>query len=316
MRVWLILALIPTLLGFPGRSAAQSASQTRNATPAFSITLSTRQTVVEVGSPLRVRIADTNMLDRDIFVALPIQMSVLDGEGKPVPETAHWRKTHGTEPRPTAPPGVGGIPVGIPGPSGSVIGPRPMHPGETTSGISGDLTKQYDLSTPGTYTIQARRRDSYSESVVESNVLTVTVIAPSQAPERPTTSFTLAIRTDEDTVKAGNKIPVNIEVTNTSDHLIVYTPSITTLDIQVHDAQGKMAPLTEAGRELRREYGSIGINSHFSLSPGDSWPAGGVGVGVLYDLSRPGDYTIQISQFDDETKTWVKSNTITVTVTP
>jgi hypothetical protein len=39
-------------------------------------------------------------------------------------------------------------------------------------------------------------------------------------------------------------------------------------------------------------------------------------VNDLYDLRQPGQYTIQVRRWDDETKTWVKSNTITVTVTP
>ena len=41
-----------------------------------------------------------------------------------------------------------------------------------------------------------------------------------------------------------------------------------------------------------------------------------VSVSDLYDLSKPGQYTIQVRRWDDDTKTWVKSNTITVTVTP
>jgi hypothetical protein len=35
-----------------------------------------------------------------------------------------------------------------------------------------------------------------------------------------------------------------------------------------------------------------------------------------YDLSKPGKYTIQVSRLDRETNTRVKSNTITITVTP
>jgi hypothetical protein len=41
-----------------------------------------------------------------------------------------------------------------------------------------------------------------------------------------------------------------------------------------------------------------------------------ISVSDLYDLSKPGQYTIQVRRWDDETKTWVKSNTLTVTVTP
>jgi C4-type Zn-finger protein len=33
-------------------------------------------------------------------------------------------------------------------------------------------------------------------------------------------------------------------------------------------------------------------------------------------MSKPGKYSIQVERIDDESKTVVKSNTITVTVTP
>ena len=52
-----------------------------------------------------------------------------------------------------------------------------------------------------------------------------------------------------------------------------------------------------------------------SLKPSQDW-RNTLRVSDLYDLSKPGQYTIQVRRWDDETKTWVKSNTITVTVTP
>jgi C4-type Zn-finger protein len=35
----------------------------------------------------------------------------------------------------------------------------------------------------------------------------------------------------------------------------------------------------------------------------------------LHDLSRPRKYTVQIERFDESTKSFVKSNKVTVTVT-
>lgn len=275
MRVRLMFLLLPTLIGSPGISAAQSSQQPRDAKPAFSITLRTRQTVLEVGSPLRVRIAVTNTSDHDIVIGPPVQISVLDSEAKPVPETPYGMKVHGTEPRPAPPPEVG-PPQGVPGPGGGGLGPLPMRPGETSRGSSGDLSREYDLSKPGTYTIQAREADFYSGSVVESNVLTVTLVGSTQATERPKTSFTLTIYTDQDTVSVGDKFLVIIEVTNTSDHEIVYDTAITMLDIQVRDAQGNLATLTESGRSLRKEFGSSGGPQNlFHLKPGDTLRGGG-----------------------------------------
>lgn len=41
-----------------------------------------------------------------------------------------------------------------------------------------------------------------------------------------------------------------------------------------------------------------------------------VNVSKLYDLNQPGKHTIQFERLDAEIKTFVKSNEITVTVTP
>jgi hypothetical protein len=188
-----------------------------------------------------------------------------------------------------------------------------MHPGETRKRTVHDLSKEYGLTKPGTYTIQARRSDTYSESQVESNILTITLVP---APERPKTSFTLTISTDEDTVAAGDKIPLLTDVTNTSDHEIVYDTAMSKLDIQVRDAQGNLAALTKGGREFRRQFGTGGSLYNLQhIKPGATVHTRVAGVQELYDVRRPGDYTVQVSQFDDETKTWVKSNILTVTVT-
>ena len=41
-----------------------------------------------------------------------------------------------------------------------------------------------------------------------------------------------------------------------------------------------------------------------SLKPGQDW-RNTLRVSNLYDLSTPGQYTIQVRRWDDETKTWV-----------
>jgi hypothetical protein len=55
--------------------------------------------------------------------------------------------------------------------------------------------------------------------------------------------------------------------------------------------------------------------SHTAI-PGKTMDGGGPLISEEYDFSQPGQYTIQLSRFDSETKTWVKSNIITVTVVP
>lgn len=313
MRVRLMFLLLATLLALARISAAQSSQQPRDAKPAFSLALSTRQTIAEVGSPVVVRLTIKNTSDHDVCAGgpscPPVEISVLDSDGKPVPETPYGREIHGKV-WPSAL--LNGFAR-----SGTVIGAPPippLHPGNTSKWAPENLSREYDMSKPGTYTVQARRTDADSEFAVESNALTVTLIP---AAERPKTSFTLALIADEDTVRAGDKISLLTEVTNTSDHEIVYDMANTKLDVHVRDAQGNLASPLQGGREFRKQFGMGGSPQTLQrMKPGGS-VYGRVGaVQELYDMKRPGDYTIQVSHFDDETKTWVKSNTITVTVAP
>jgi hypothetical protein len=310
MKVLTLLVLVQVLPGSSGMNAAQSSQPSHDAKPAFSMAISTSRSVVNVGSPLLLTLETTNTSDHDVLLGTAARIGVLDSEGKPVPETRYGMKLHGTEPRPVPP----RVDHPVPGPGGGGLGPLPLHPGETTrSRWSGDLSREYDLSKAGTYMIQVRRWDPYSGSTVESNVLTVTLVGSPPPPQRPATSFSLYITDDEDSVKPGDKIVVHIEVTNTSDHDIVYVPNSASVDIQIRDARGNLAPLTEAGREKRKQLGMPGGNPHV-IKPGDTLNLN-VEADGLYDL-QPGDYTLQILQFDKETNTWVKSNALTITVTP
>jgi hypothetical protein len=104
-------------------------------------------------------------------------------------------------------------------------------------------------------------------------------------------------------------------VTNTSDHEIVYDTALSQLDIQVRDAHGNMAPLTQDGLSLHKQLGMPGSSyNHLRIQRGDTVPAGDFTLGGLYDL-RPGHYTLQVLLFDKETNTCVKSNKLTITVT-
>jgi hypothetical protein len=257
-------------------------------------------------------VAITSTSDHDVFRAsAPMPLTVLDREGKPVPETRYGMKLHGTEPRPVVP--EVGPPVGHLGGFGSFVGWPPLHPGETLKGgRRSDLSREYDLSKPGTYTIQAREWQLPGHLTVESNVLTVTVVGSPPPAQRPATSFSLYISDDEDTFRPTDKIPVHIEVTNTSDHDIIYVPSLASFAIQIRDANANLAPLTDEGRKFRRYFGTPGNNPQ-NIKPGDILNMD-VGAEGLYDL-QPGDYTLQILQFDKETNTWVKSNKLTITVT-
>jgi hypothetical protein len=41
-----------------------------------------------------------------------------------------------------------------------------------------------------------------------------------------------------------------------------------------------------------------------------------IGLDGVYDLSAPGEYNVQVSHYDEDNREEVKSNTLTVTITP
>jgi hypothetical protein len=50
-----------------------------------------------------------------------------------------------------------------------------------------------------------------------------------------------------------------------------------------------------------------------SLKPGEDW-VDSIMLNKVYTLNKSGQYTIQVRRWDDETKAWVKSNIVTVTL--
>jgi len=204
-----------------------------------------------------------------------------------------------------------------------------------------DVGKMYVLDEPGTYTIVLESRDPVSMAEVKSNPVTVTVLSapasPSaQATEKapPSAPFSLDLSAYPTTIKQGLPVDVLVITKNVSNHRIVLRRQARSHDagmlgsvfrVDVRDTQGNTPPDMELGRAANhladtspdpasmaaaRAAGTV-----VSLKPGQDW-RNGVSVSDLCDLSKPGQYTIQVRRWDDETKTWVKSNAITVTVTP
>jgi hypothetical protein len=148
------------------------------------------------------------------------------------------------------------------------------------------------------------------------------------APAEP--KFSLTIKTAQGTVKVGSDVVVEAEMKNISAEDIFYSaltvrgpgPGPSGFTWEILNSEGKPVPFTEYGLKINRPEPELG--------PGGYVPAAGKTVfGLLgpnkaivekralskeYDLSKPGKYTVQASRFDG--KTDVKSNTVTLTVTP
>lgn len=88
-------------------------------------------------------------------------------------------------------------------------------------------------------------------------------------------------------------------------------------DVRMYDAEGYLASLTYYGHQVNGE-GNIPLVDNMSgvmLRPQDSYKSE-IELSQLYDLTRPGKYTIQVQRGDDFTKGVAKSNTVTLTIKP
>jgi hypothetical protein len=167
-----------------------------------------------------------------------------------------------------------------------------------------------------------------------SAFLTGSWFLPAHGAEPP---FTIMLSAEHDTVKAGDDVWIKMIVTNSSDQIIHITHNapVCEYEVQVRDAPDHMAPETDYGLQVKNRHkptatgfvmrgGKVflppcmkGNERTGVLAPGKSDDATVLAVSELYDLSRPGQYTIQLRRGipKDLGGGVVQSNIITVTVT-
>lgn len=140
-------------------------------------------------------------------------------------------------------------------------------------------------------------------------LLGVTVIAYSQTPHQP---FTITLSSGKPEVKAGDRVHVDILMTNTSNQDVNCTiDAHGGLDMnygyKVVDADGRTLP------EIPRNHPLPGSIYPCTLKPGESrsLPSS---ISTLYDLTHPGKYTIQVTRGYEGSDELVSSNTLTITV--
>jgi hypothetical protein len=164
-------ALLAVILGPLGVSGVLLAE------PAFSITISTPESVVKVGSVVRLDITTKNISSATGYrfestgPGRSIHVEVLDRSGFHVLETPKGQELHGTDPHRHF--------------GGAIFRAKiPFKPGETFEEHL-ILSEEYDLSEPGKYTIQAYRSNVATEddlkaksnvpSITKSNIITLTI---------------------------------------------------------------------------------------------------------------------------------------------
>lgn len=153
----------------PGNSAAQVA-QPATAKPKISIAIKTAQNAVKVASDVDVEVEMKNISQEGVgfiltgtmsFSSTSFRWDIRDIASKPVPMTEYGLKANCLD-------SPGGVPRICSGSSfGDTLDPGKAFRQKLT------LSKEYDLSKPGKYTIQAFRSDGKTD--VKSNVITLTV---------------------------------------------------------------------------------------------------------------------------------------------
>jgi hypothetical protein len=130
--------------------------------------------------------------------------------------------------------------------------------------------------------------------------------------------FSITIRAEKPVVRAGSDIWIKIQMTNMSNHDVdcssAYVNGIDRrYQYDIRDGGGSSMKKTSEHPEL--------VPGQFqlcTLKPGESTTSRDSRISWLHDLSRPGKYLVYVSRgvSDDEKDGFVKSNTITITVTP
>jgi surface-anchored protein len=132
--------------------------------------------------------------------------------------------------------------------------------------------------------------------------------------------FKISISTEKSEVKAGTDVWVKVSVTNTSNHVMDMSANINDMigvnpnyTFDVRNSAGTPA----AKRTYKHLELATGSPIFRSLKPGESL-TDEQNLSRLDDFSQPGQYQIQVSQrvSDNDKDGVIKSNTITVTVTP
>lgn len=184
------------------------------------------------------------------------------------------------------------------------------------------------------------RERVYQECSVVLLILLAAVFAPAnvwaqgvQSTQNKRPPFSLTIRAKDSEVKSGLPILVDATVENKSDHAIsIYKALSGGMDqggwvykVDVLDETSTRAPETTFYRRLeghvrpeeftKEPYVTTASGVVSSLEPGKAI-TDRVNVSTLYNLNRPGKYTIQFRDLDAESKAFILSNKITVTVTP
>lgn len=277
--------------------------------PAFTITISTPESVVDAGSNVKITITMTNTSDRDVFYGSgtePVEIRVLDSDGKSVAETPKGMKIHGTEPNRQ--------------PHSGSNDRLFLKPGTALSWYR-IVSNEFDMKKPGNYTILAQRKDTSSGIVVMSAPITVTVggavltevqldslpvdsvmvMPPLQDPEK--SSFIEVIpRPTAESFALNEVVWVQVWITNNAPHPISFHTCPGPYTIHLRNQNGLVPPRTSAlpqkyedglVRPANLDFRQLPVctrSTHIVIGAGES-EVEKISLSDFYDLKDEGPYT-------------------------
>lgn len=137
-------------------------------------------------------------------------------------------------------------------------------------------------------------------------------------------SFAISIAIANNRISSGTtEEDLQINLTNISSHdLSIYSPFAETgiaqmFDIDVRDSTGASAQETSLGMYVHGKTSKQKMTSGPTqlISSGKTL-ARSTNLAAIFDLTKPGTYMVQVTRSDRDRKVLVKSNVITITVTP
>jgi hypothetical protein len=154
------------------------------------------------------------------------------------------------------------------------------------------------------------------------------------AAQSPMPAFSLSIAAEPQTIKPGAEVTLFIGLTNNTQRQLSFPmmdryQAESNFTIHVTDPTGEPAGKTRFYRMMtgdktgkdaveppydpRHEVISVGSLDSWAVPPGKTVEGKAV-LNKLFDMSKPGKYTIQVEKIDDLSKAVVKSNIVTITV--
>jgi hypothetical protein len=149
---------------------------------------------------------------------------------------------------------------------------------------------------------------------------------PDLAQGKPTV-ISLSLSADNESFKVGSPVIMRVDLKNKSGHDLflglLAAPGEDLYSIEVHNDKGEVPIETEHGK-LHNGHVPVELlkpkNMNFSvvcvpLKAGEIITHG-LNLSKVYNFERPGKYEIQVQRADAESLDFVKSNKVTITVTP